>query len=69
MPAEFKESRLLGGGSHWRSVTPYLMPWHGKKNFGVAEQIRRELVARGLMADALTATIVVPFRFEDVLLP
>jgi CRISPR-associated protein Csb2 len=59
MPADFKESRLLGGGSHWRSATPYLMPWHAKRKFGVAEQIRRELVERELLASALATTIVV----------
>lgn len=32
----------------WRSVTPYLRPWHIKKNFGVVEQIRRECRLRGL---------------------
>lgn len=26
----------------WESVTPYLHPWHVKKRFNVAEQIRRE---------------------------
>lgn len=37
-------------GLVWRSVTPYLRPWHIKKNFGVAEQIRRECQLRGLPA-------------------
>ena len=32
----------------WRSTTPYLMPWHAKKEFGWAEQIVRELKERGL---------------------
>jgi len=31
----------------WRSVTPYLHPWHRKKKFGVEEQIRRECRLRG----------------------
>ncbi|OGR03816.1 MAG: type I-U CRISPR-associated protein Cas5/Cas6 [Deltaproteobacteria bacterium RIFOXYD12_FULL_50_9] len=33
----------------WRSVTPYLRPWHIKKNFGVVEQIRRECRLRGCL--------------------
>ena len=37
-----------GQGRIWRSVTPYLRPWHRKKNFGVEEQIRRECRVRGL---------------------
>jgi CRISPR-associated protein Csb2 len=37
-----------GSGQRWQSVTPYLRPWHIKKNFGVAEQIRRECRLRGL---------------------
>ncbi len=37
-----------GAGCTWQSVTPYLRPWHIKKNFGVAEQIRRECRLRGL---------------------
>ncbi|MCK9172527.1 MAG: type I-U CRISPR-associated protein Csb2 [Desulfuromonas thiophila] len=38
----------VGCGQRWQSVTPYLRPWHIKKNFGVAEQIRRECRLRGL---------------------
>jgi len=41
-------SRYVGGGLKWRSVTPYLRPWHVKKKFGVEEQIRRECLLRGL---------------------
>lgn len=37
-----------GNSSIWRSLTPYLRPWHIKNNFGVAEQILRECRLRGL---------------------
>lgn len=45
-------SRHVGSGLQWLSVTPYLRPWHAKKNFGVAEQIRRECLLRGLPVPA-----------------
>lgn len=32
----------------WRSLTPYLHPWHAKKRFGIEDQLRRECEARGL---------------------
>lgn len=32
----------------WRSVTPYLHPWHVKRHFDVAAQIKRECRERGL---------------------
>lgn len=32
----------------WRSVTPYLHPWHAKKRFSIDDQIRRECARRGL---------------------
>ncbi|MBN8727978.1 MAG: type I-U CRISPR-associated protein Cas5/Cas6 [Xanthomonadales bacterium] len=32
----------------WRSVTPYLHPWHVKKRFSIEDQIRRECRERGL---------------------
>ncbi len=41
-------SRHSGTSSVWRSLTPYLRPWHSKKNFGTAEQILRECRLRGL---------------------
>jgi CRISPR-associated protein Csb2 len=40
-------SALLRRSQNWTSVTPYLMPWHSKRNFGPAEQIKREVVRRG----------------------
>ena len=39
---------LAGAASAWRSVTPYLHPWHVKKRFTVEDQIRRECRERGL---------------------
>lgn len=39
---------LLGRGCVWRSKTPYLQPWHAKRGFGLAEQVRRECRERGL---------------------
>lgn len=41
-------SHHAGTSFTWRSLTPYLYPWHVKKNFGVAEQIHRECRLRGL---------------------
>jgi CRISPR-associated protein Csb2 len=41
------DCRLVGQSAVWRSITPYLHPWHRKKNFNVPEQIRRECRERG----------------------
>ena len=41
-------SELTAASRHWVSVTPYLHPWHIKKNFSVSDQIRRECEKRGL---------------------
>lgn len=41
-------SKLLGKGTCWESITPYLHPWHAKKNFSVEDQIQRECQERGL---------------------
>ena len=41
-------SPLLRRSREWTSITPYLMPWHAKRNFGVAEQITREIRQRGI---------------------
>jgi len=40
--------RAFARAREWVSVTPYLHPWHRKKNFGVLEQIQRECALRGL---------------------
>lgn len=42
------KSDCLASGKVWRPVTPYLHPWHLKKNFGIAEQVRRECRLRKL---------------------
>jgi CRISPR-associated protein Csb2 len=39
---------LFTPSTRWQTITPYLYPWHAKKNFGVKEQIRRECHERGL---------------------
>lgn len=44
----FPASTTLHEAAVWRSVTPYLHPWHNKKSFGVVEQIARECRLRGL---------------------
>lgn len=41
-------SPLLRRSTAWRSVTPYLHPWHLKARFDVPDQIRRELRERGV---------------------
>ncbi len=39
---------LIRPSTIWESVTPYLHPWHVKKNFGIEDQLRRECRERGL---------------------
>lgn len=39
---------LLQQSTVWQSRTPYLHPWHCKKNFDIEAQIRRECRERGL---------------------
>jgi CRISPR-associated protein Csb2 len=39
---------LLGTGTTWTSVTPYLHPWFVKKRFTVEDQLRRECALRDL---------------------
>lgn len=41
----------------WESVTPYLHPWHVKKRFGVADQIRRECRERGIPEPVAIKTV------------
>lgn len=48
---------LLAAATQWQSITPYLHPWHLKKNFDVAAQIRRECRGRGLAE---------PLRLEEL---
>ena len=48
-PMDFASvSKLFGSSKTWVSSTPYLMPWHAKKQFGWVEQVARELQERGL---------------------
>lgn len=44
----FARHRYFGPSRVWQSVTPYLHPWHRKRGFDVADQIRRECRERGL---------------------
>lgn len=39
---------LAGSSTVWRSVTPYLRPWHGKRGFGLQEQLAKECTLMGL---------------------
>jgi len=39
---------LLASSTTWRSITPYLHPWHTKKSLGIEDQIRRECRNRGI---------------------
>ena len=39
---------LTLSSQRWISMTPYLHPWYVKKNFSIADQIRRECEKRGL---------------------
>lgn len=41
-------SDLFGVGRTWESASPYLHPWHVKKNFTVEDQIRKECRLRHL---------------------
>lgn len=50
---ECKMSPLFGSGTAWMSRTPYLHPWHTKRNFTVQDQILRECRERGLPEPAV----------------
>lgn len=41
------DAALLREARQWRSVTPYLHPWHLKRTLGPADQIRKECRLRG----------------------
>jgi CRISPR-associated protein Csb2 len=57
--AQFEiDCRLVRESRVWRSLTPYLHPWHWKKNFGVPEQIRRECRERGLLLEPQVQLVV-----------
>jgi CRISPR-associated protein Csb2 len=53
-----KVSPLLRHSRVWSSVTPYLMPWHAKRDFGAAEQISREILCRGTLAALTDVTLL-----------
>ncbi|QQP88021.1 type I-U CRISPR-associated protein Cas5/Cas6 [Skermanella sp. TT6] len=55
--AERAPSRLAGPSACWESVTPHVPPWHTRRGFTNADQIRREFDRRGLPA---------PRRLEQV---
>ena len=40
---------LAASSRIWRSVTPYMHPWHQKRGFGVTEQVKKECCLRGLL--------------------
>lgn len=44
---DMKECTLFGSGTRWVSATPYFMPWHAKKNFGLEAQLKKECKKRG----------------------
>lgn len=50
-------SALLRSSRTWTSVSPYLMPWHAKRNFGVVEQITREIERRGISSALNDVTV------------
>lgn len=54
----------VGYGSCWTSVTPYLHPWHIKKNFTVEDQIRRECRERGLPEIRVNGRKLRPIHFH-----
>lgn len=51
-------SALLRSSRTWTSVTPYLMPWHTKRNFGVVEQITHEIERRGISPTVTNVTVL-----------
>jgi CRISPR-associated protein Csb2 len=66
---------LMGVSQVWESATPYLHPWHSKRNgrFGPKEQIAKELRLRGLPEPArieileaveIRGKLVPPHRFR-----
>jgi CRISPR-associated protein Csb2 len=51
-------SSLLKSSRKWKSITPYLMPWHAKRNFGVVEQIARETERRGIFPTLVDVAVL-----------
>jgi CRISPR-associated protein Csb2 len=50
-------SALLRSSRNWTSITPYLMPWHAKRNFSIVEQLRREIERRLTFPPLVTVDI------------
>jgi CRISPR-associated protein Csb2 len=47
----------LGLSSVWRSCTPYLHPWFAKRQFGVVEQVQKELRLRSIESAMSVVTL------------
>ena len=43
-----KKIPIFSSAYEWKSATPYFMPWHSKRKFGVKEQVEKECRNRGL---------------------
>lgn len=43
---DMKDCTLFGSGTKWVSATPYFMPWHVKKGFGLEAQLKKECEIR-----------------------
>lgn len=57
-------SAMLRSSRRWTSITPYLMPWHAKRDFGAVAQIRREIERRGLSPWLVDVTILDQYDVE-----
>jgi CRISPR-associated protein Csb2 len=51
-------SALLRPSRLWASITPYLMPWYAKRDFGVAEQVTQELARRAIFPRLQSVTVL-----------
>ena len=54
--------KLAESSQCWRSVTPYLHPWHIKKKFSIADQIRRECAARDNLPEVTELKLIQTIR-------
>lgn len=68
MVAGTRSNLPVAAARRWDSLTPYLHPWHRKRNFGPEEQLRKELERRGWPAptqvDALENAPLRPVQFH-----
>ena len=46
---------MFNSAYKWKSISPYFMPKHSKKRYGVMEQIKEECVKRGLSEPEITS--------------